>query len=210
MAPVGVSDLLPAMRPFLELAVAAGVERFVLLSSSALPEGGPMMGAIHAWLHQHVPSWVVLRPSWFMQNFSEGQHRLTIDSQGLIYSATGEGRVAFIDAGDIAAVAAQALSAPDFPSGELILTGSVALRYADVARIIGDVLGRPVRHEHVSVEQLARVYVQAGIPEEYASGLAALDLPIAAGSEDRTTGVVQRVTGRPARPFEEFARDLCS
>lgn len=203
VAPVGVVDLLPVMQPFLQQ--AAG-KRFVLLSSSALPEGGPLMGAVHAWLRQHAPHWVVLRPSWFMQNFLEPRHLQTIATNGAIYSATGDGRVAFIDAEDIAAVAAVALSEPDFPSGELILTGPEALSYGEVARIIGEQIGRPISHQNLSVDQLARAYLEAGIPSEYAHGLATLDLPIAAGSEDRTTSEVERVTGRPPTRFRDFAR----
>lgn len=204
VAPPGVSELLPVMQPFLEQALAAGVSRFVLLSSSAIEEGGPFMGVIHSWLHRHAPEWVVLRPSWFMQNFSEGPHRQTLE-QGVIYSATAEGRVAFIDAEDIAAVASVALTAANFPSGELLLTGPEALSYADVAQILGEQLGRPIRHQNLSQPELAQRHEQAGIPAEYAASLAAMDEPIARGAEDRTSGEVERITGRPPTPFADFA-----
>jgi hypothetical protein len=35
--------------------------------------------------------------------------------------------------------------------------------------------------------------------------LAALDEDVSGGSEDRVTGTVERVTGRPARSFRMFA-----
>jgi hypothetical protein len=44
-----------------------------------------------------------------------------------------------------------------------------------------------------------------GISAAYAAVPAALDTDIAAGSEDRVTDTVERVTGRPARGFREFA-----
>ncbi|MGF9758933.1 hypothetical protein AAII07_27415 [Microvirga sp. 0TCS3.31] len=116
VAPSNVAEPLAAMTPFLERALEAGVERFVQLSASSLEEGGPMMGAVHAWLRRYAPCWVVLRPTWFMQNFSEQQHLPTIVEEGVIYSATGDGRVGFIDAEDIAAAAAQALTALDSPT----------------------------------------------------------------------------------------------
>ncbi|MFY0576538.1 NAD(P)H-binding protein [Cystobacter fuscus] len=75
VAPVGDTDPLPSMSAFVERARAAGVRRFVLLSASSLPEGGPAMGGVHRLLRETAPEWTVLRPSWFMQNFSEGQHR---------------------------------------------------------------------------------------------------------------------------------------
>lgn len=206
VSPPGVNDLLPAMQPFLEQALEAGVQRFVLLSSSAIEAGGPLMGAIHAWLHQHAPEWVALRPSWFMQNFSEAHHAQTIAAQDTIFSATGKGRIAFIDAEDIAAVAAVALSDPDFPSGELILTGPQPLSYADVARILSQASGRDIRHENLSEADLADAYQRAGIAEEYAHALAALDGPLAAGAEDRVTPDVERMIGRPPTSFEDFAQ----
>lgn len=104
VAPTDRMEHLPAMRPFLEQAVVRVPGRLVLLSASSLDEGGPMMGAVHAWLHAHAPRWTVLRPSWFMQNFTT-QHVPSILNKGRVYSATENGRVPFIDAADIAAVA---------------------------------------------------------------------------------------------------------
>ncbi|HEV2604757.1 MAG TPA: ergot alkaloid biosynthesis protein, partial [Microvirga sp.] len=66
--------------------------------------GDPMMGEVHAWLATNAPEWAVLRPSWFMQNFSEGPHGRTIREESAIYSATDTGRVGFISADDIAEV----------------------------------------------------------------------------------------------------------
>lgn len=71
------------------MALSSGVRRFVLLSASSLEAGGPMMGQVHAYLQSMAPEWAVLRPSWFMQNFSEQQRLATIRDEGAIYSATG-------------------------------------------------------------------------------------------------------------------------
>lgn len=85
------------------------------------------------------------QPSWFMQNFT-ADHPVAhgIRATGEIVTATGDGRVGFIDAEDIAAVAARALL-DDRPHTEHLITGPEALGYADVARIVTEVLGRPVR-----------------------------------------------------------------
>ncbi|KXG87025.1 hypothetical protein [Agrobacterium bohemicum] len=61
-----------------------------------------MMGQIHEYLADHVPEWTVLRPIWFLQNFSHQQHQITIRQENTIYSATGRGRIGFIEAADIA------------------------------------------------------------------------------------------------------------
>ena len=205
VAPSGVADPLPAMIPFMELAISNGVKRFVLLSASSLEPGGPMMGMVHSWMRDHAPEWVVLRPPWFMQNFSEGQLLAPIRDEGAIYTATGNGRIAFIDAEDIAAVAVEALTRPECASGDMILTGPAALSYDDLATTLSSVLDRPVRHHHLSVAELAERHVShSGLPETYAQTLAAMDANIAAGSEDRITDAVTRMTGRPAQRLADF------
>ncbi|MET3546370.1 uncharacterized protein YbjT (DUF2867 family) [Paenibacillus favisporus] len=62
------------MIPFIRRALDASVKRFVLLSSASIPENGPVFGAVHHYLRQHAPEWAVLRPSYFMQNFTNAGH----------------------------------------------------------------------------------------------------------------------------------------
>lgn len=205
VAPSGVAEPLPVMIPFMELAIRNGIKRFVLLSASSLDAGGPMMGAVHAWLRDHAPEWVVLRPTWFMQNFSDGQHLATIRDEGAIYTATDEGRIGFIDAEDIAAVAVEALTQAECVSGDMILTGPAALSYDAVAQTLSNVLKHPVKHYPLSVDELAARHVaQSGLPKAYAQTLARMDADIAAGSEDRVTDAVTGMAGRPAHTLEEF------
>ena len=205
--PPADSDPAAVMVPFLRQARAAGVHRAVLLSSSAIPEGGPAVGSVHRALPDLIEQWAVLRPSWFMQNFTGTHaHALSIREHGSILTATGSGRVGFIDAEDIAAVAVQALTGEHAPDTDLILTGPEALSYDDIAAIMTKVTGRLVVHRSLSYEQM-RDRLAAEIPEEFAAMLADLDRAIAAGSEDRVTNSVQRLTGRPARTFRAFLED---
>ncbi len=204
VAPTGAADPLDAMRPFIEQAIGAGVARLVLLSSSMLEEGGPLMGAVHAYLKAEAPGWTALRPSWFMQNFSEHQHVETILAEGRIYSATQDGRVPFIDAGDIAAVAAEALVRDDFGNGDLVLTGPETLSYDEVAKMISTAAGRPVAHHRLSIQELTARFETIGIPGGFAQALAGMDGAIAHGAEDRVTDTVEAVTGRKPRTFADF------
>jgi len=203
VAPTDRTEQLPVMRPFLDQAVARVPGRLVLLSASSLAEGGPMMGEVHAWIHAHAPRWTVLRPSWFMQNFTT-QHLPSIINEECVYSATRDGRVPFIDTADIAAVAVEALTNPTLASDDHVLTGPEALTYDEVAKAITDASGRPVRHRRLSVEELAARYAGFGIPHHYASMLAGMDEAIANGTEDRTTMEVPQIIGRPANDLANF------
>ncbi|WP_210583811.1 NAD(P)H-binding protein [Streptomyces sp. GESEQ-35] len=203
--PLGSAVPAATVLPFLERARAAGVRRAVLLSSSAIPAGGPATGEIHLALPDLFDEWAVLRPSWFMQNFTgDHLHAHGIREDGTFWTATGEGRVAFVDADDIAAVAAHALTDDPAPDTDLLITGPEVLSHGEIAATLTAVTGRPVTHRHLGYEQL-RDRLAKSMPAEFAVFLAGLDSAIADGAEDRTTDTVQRITGRPPRTFRAHA-----
>ena len=204
VAPMLAGDPAEVMVPFIERAIARGAQRMVLLSSSAIDEGSQGLGAVHAALRAKAPAWTVLRPSWFMQNFFNPQHHLaqTIARDGVMVTATGRGRVGFIDAADIAAVAVETLLEP--ANAALVLTGPETLSYDDVAAVLSETSDRPIVHRAVSTDEARASMVAAGIPDAYAGFLAALEASIADGTEDRTTDTVLRITGRPPRSFRAF------
>jgi ergot alkaloid biosynthesis protein len=203
--PPGAGDVSAAMTALVQAAMARGARRFVLLSGSPMPEGGPGVGQTHRWLRENTADWAVLRPSWFMQNFSEGQHLAAIRGEGLIYSATEEGRIPFISADDIAACAVAALTSPEPLNRDFILTGPEPISYDTVARRIGEALGRPITHRRVSAEDLAAWYRSIGRPAPLAQMMGIMDTMIAGGAEDRTTDCVQALLGRAPIKFEDFA-----
>lgn len=199
--PVGDPEPVAVMGPFLRAAAAAGVRRAVLLSGAPIAEGGPAIGQVHRILPDLIEQWAVLRPSWFMQNFTGTHvHARSIREEGAIRSATGDGRVGFVDAGDIAAVAFHALTDDRAPDTDLVLTGPEALSYGDIAEIVTDVSGRAVVHHRMSRDHVRDRFAQEMAPE-WAAALADMERDIAAGSEDRVTDVVERVTGRRPRSF---------
>ncbi|MEU7615316.1 NAD(P)H-binding protein [Micromonospora rifamycinica] len=205
IAPTGAAEPAPVMLPFLHRARQAGVRRAVLLSSSAVPAGEHGLGLVHTRLGTLFPEWAVLRPSWFMENFvGDHLHAVTARDAGEIVSATGTGRVGFVDPADIAAVAVRALTDPTSHDTDHLITGPQALSYADVAAILTGVLGHPVRHRAVTEDELAERHTVTGMPSDYARFLASLDTAIAGGAEDRTTATVAEVTGHPPRTFHSF------
>ncbi|WP_052489663.1 NAD(P)H-binding protein [Streptomyces sp. 150FB] len=204
--PTGAYDPAAVMLPFLKRASAAGVRRAVLLSSSAIPAGGPGAGRVHQAVADTFGEWAVLRPSWFMQNFTDRHpHADTIRAEGSILTATGEGRVGFVDADDIAAVAVHALLDATAPNTDLIITGPQALSYGEIAATVARITGRAVHHTPIPYERMRERLAAAGIPAEFAALLAGMDRSIADGAEDRTTGTVEAITGRPPRSFAAYA-----
>lgn len=195
------------MIDFVKLAQQRGIARFVLLSASVLEPGGPGTGMVHGFLADNAAEWAVMRPGWFMQNFTEGQNIGTIREEGAIYSAVGDGRIAFINAEDIAAGAVAALTAKAAPNADFVLTGPRALSYDEAAALISEASGRAIVHRRVSVEEMAEKHKARGLAPFASQMLAMMDVALSNGAEDRITDGVQKLTGRAPISFEDFVRD---
>ncbi len=206
LPPPGVFGRLPLLEPFLAAAKSAGVRRLVLLSTSV----DNVMG--HADVHKAVldaaPEYAILRPSWFMQNLI-GQHPIArgIRERGEIATATGDGRIGFVHIADIAAVAVETLLADEPPNRDYLITGPEALSYGEVAKLIDEVAGYPVRFVPLTPEQNRARWTAFGLPAESVDYAVELDKQLAVGLEDRVSSTVPDLTGRPARSFREFARE---
>ncbi|MEE1938995.1 NAD(P)H-binding protein [Streptomyces sp. TRM 70361] len=209
VAPVGRTDPAALVEPFLAAAVRAGVRRVVLLSSSAIAAGDPGLGEVETLVRSAVPRWAVLKPSWFMQNLT-GAHPLAegVRATGELVTAAGDGRLALVDARDIAAVAATLLldggDGGGRESAEYLVTGPEALSYGDAAALLTEVTGTPVRHVGVTAGELAARLTAAGFDPGFAGVLAALDTLVRDGKQDFTADTVERLTGRPPRSLRAF------
>ena len=146
----------------------------------------------------------ILRPAWVMQNFTD-DHLPVIN--GTITVPSGGGSEAFVDAADIAAVAAETLLDPGAHAGaRYALTGPKALTFDDVAVIIAAASGQPVVYKDIDQEAWISGAIAAGVPADYAVMLRWLTGVIMAGDGSVPTGDVEIVTGRPPASFEAFAR----
>ncbi len=193
---------------FLDLAENAGVRHVTYLSTYGSEQAPPEidiraveldLGRRSSFTHS------ILRPAWVMQNFSD-EHLPLIG--GAITVPTGGGMEAFVDADDIAAVAVETLVNPDAHAGaEYAPTGPQSLTVGEVAAIIASVIGRPVTHNDIDPDVWINGAVKAGfVPADYAAMLRWLTGTIIAGNGSRPNGDIEKVTGRPATRFEDFAR----
>nr|AET79194.1 agroclavine dehydrogenase [Claviceps paspali] len=203
-----VADPAPPVIKFIDLAREKGVKRFVLLSASIIEKGGPAMGSIHAHLDSLAGiSYAVLRPTWFMENFSTaGEFQFeTMAKENNIYSAAEDGKIPFISTVDIARVAFRALTADSIDAKDLVLVGPELLTYDDVAKTLSKVLGRDITHVRVTEAALAEKRRESGVPADIADMIASMDLIVRSGAEDRMNTAVKDFTGVEPRSFAEFA-----
>lgn len=205
MLPTGSLAIKELLVPVIEAAAARGA-KVVLLSvlGADADDEIPYRQAELALEREGTP-WVVLRPNWFSDNFHTFW-KPGID-HGVIALPAGEGKSSFIDARDIAASAAAALTTDRFDGRAFDLTGPQALGYADAAAILSTLLGKPVAYQAIDDDAFVAMLTGAGVPEAYGRFLASIFYPVREGWTARVTDAVETLTGRPPRSVESYAKD---
>ncbi|MEU6154834.1 NAD(P)H-binding protein [Actinosynnema sp. NPDC047251] len=192
---------LPIDPAFVHEAVDQGVRRIVLLSSRGIEEmGDERLLAAERDLKASGADWTIVRADWFDQNFDEGFFRPAVEA-GALAVPLGDTPQAFVDADDIAAVAAVALTTPGHEGRTYEVTGPRALSFAEAFALIGEAAGRRLAFD--------------GTPDGYRAQQRGLGMPaeqtegeIAAFARLRpatTTEAVPEVTGRTAIDFADYA-----
>ena len=209
--PAMVEDPAPIVAPFLAAARRAEVRKVVLVSSmgAGFPEEPPESGRrkLEALVRDSGLDWTILRPSGFLQNFSEG-FLLPAVRGGAIPNPAGDGEVAMVDAGDIAAVAAAVLTGGARHGGQVYdVTGPSLIDFAEIAEIIARAADRPVVIRPMSSPQFLAMLEGAGVPSDYAAMLLRDQEAIRDGAAETVSDTVQRLVGRRARSLVEYAAD---
>jgi uncharacterized protein YbjT (DUF2867 family) len=209
-APPGYTNQDALLIPFWEAAKSAGVTKVVMMSAMGADASDetPMRKAELA-LERSGLSWNVIRPNWFMQNFHTfWLHGITM--QNAILLPVGDAKTSFIDARDIAAVAATLLTTTSHENQAFDLTGGSSLTHADVASILSDTLEREIRFQDVTPDQLRPGLLAAGLPADYVEFLLLILSYLKAGYAERVTPHVQAITGQAPRTFAQYAHDFRS
>jgi uncharacterized protein YbjT (DUF2867 family) len=195
----GLEETLENMR-------SAGVERVVLLSSSAAP-GGDLTNAVASYhilseraVRKSGLAWTFLQPNSFMTNTFQWIPQLRTGDR--IRAPFANVAVATIDPADVGAVAARALVSADLEGRSLRLSGPNALRPADRVRTLGTALGRDLQFEAVP-DDVARKEMTESMPVEYVDAFFSF---FTDGTIDETTvqPTVREVLGREPRSFAEW------
>lgn len=194
------------LAPALERARSMGVSHVVFLSVQGV-ERLPILphARIEAWLRDSGLGWSFLRAAFFDQNLTQVHARAVRERDELVMPA-GRGRTAFVDAEDVAAVAAQVLADPQrHGNAAWTLTGSEALTYGEVAGIMTAVLGRPIRYRQPGLLKYAlRAHRDLGLPPAMVAATSAVYTTARLGLAAGLSSDVERVLGRPPTTMAAF------
>ncbi len=193
---------------FVTQAVRAGVERFVVLSGRGIDhaEGrfGPGMVEAERAVAASGVGWTVLRANNFNQNFTEDlwHEPLLAGRLALPMGAVGE---SFVDVHDIAEVAALTLTGDGHFGQVYELSGPESLTFAEAVRVISKVSGRTIEYVELSPAEYQAEVLAEGYPAEVAELLGVMFELMRAGNLTAPTDTVEKLLGRPATTFAEYA-----
>ncbi|MFI7581026.1 NmrA family NAD(P)-binding protein [Kocuria kalidii] len=206
--PPRLADIAEDMAPALVAARAGGVRHVVLLSVQGAGHV-PVLphAALERWLRRSGMDWTFLRPSYFDQNLST-VFAADIRERDQVVVPAGNGRTAFVDAHDVAAVAAAVLLDPAAHAGRIWTpTGAEALTWTEAAARLSTVLGRTISYRRPGVAAYLRhARTTLGMDRGMAVTTALIHATARLGVAGHLTDDVRIVTGRAPTSLAAFAR----
>jgi uncharacterized protein YbjT (DUF2867 family) len=194
---------------FVETAQAQGVAQVVYLSQLAADPHSPVRflryhGAVEAALMNSTVGWTFVRPNLILQAYLPFAPMI---AAGVMQAPIGDAAVSVVDARDIAAVAAAALTEDGHVDKTYTVTGPAAVTHVEIATELGNAIGRPVRFESIPPEAFLAALTGAGMPEWQAEGLVEDYAHYDRGEASAVSSDVAQVTGTGPRSLDAFARD---
>ena len=193
---------------FIDAAASAGV-RHVVKQSGIMPEiDSPfrfarMHGEIERHLEESGMAFTHLRAGEFMHSYF--RQVPSIIKAGALFLPMADARIASIDVGDIADVAADVLTGSGHEGRIYPITGPEALTMVEVAAKLSTATGMPIRYVDVSPEDFRSARLAAGAPPYLVEGLVELFAERRKGKEATVWPTMENVFGRRPSSFDEFA-----
>ncbi|MEM7432621.1 MAG: NAD(P)H-binding protein [Pseudomonadota bacterium] len=202
LAVPGATD---SIQLFVNKAVSNGVTRLVLLSGRGEAEAQACEKIVQA----SGVEWTIVRSSWFMQNFSEGEF-LQMVLSGTIALPAADVPEPFMDVNDLADVAVAALTESGHAYKTYEVTGPRLLTFSELAKEISDATSRDVEFVRIPADAFAQGIAESGIPENIAWLLNYLFDSVLDGRNAYLTDGVQRALGREPADFAAFAERIAA
>ena len=161
--------LIDATAYFAQASKEAGLDGVVNMSQISAREDSKSHAARDHWIAERVFDWsgvptAHIRPTFFAQWLTYPLSRKHILERGVISLPLGNGRHAPIAAEDQARFIAAVLADPAPHKGKVYpLFGPVEMDQAGIAKAVGEVIGRPVGYEPISIEAYRQRLESAGV-----------------------------------------------
>ncbi|GAB3274215.1 SDR family oxidoreductase [Kineosporia babensis] len=201
-------DRVQQHRNVVDAARAAGVQHLVYSSGIRADDPSWMLGADHRATEDAIKdaglTYTFLRNGWYIENYLTSL--ASARESGVFAAAVGEARVAAAGRRDYAEALGAVIAGQGHEGRTYTLAGDQDFTYADIAAAMGEVLGRPVVYQAIAPAQYPQILVAAGMDEQTAGFLTALDQNIAAGVLAHAGDDLSRLIGHPTMSLVEGLR----
>ncbi len=185
------------------LAKELGVKKIVLLSGKGEVEAE----ACEAIVKNSGVEYTIVRASWFNQNWSESFFLDPILS-GEVALPMSNVLIPFVDANDIAEVAATVLLDNDYNGKTIEVTGPELITFKDIIHTISTVTNRNLNFHEITLEQYIEGMRQMQLPEDVIWLIEYLFSNVLTNpNNQKISKDIEQVLGRKARTFLEYARE---
>jgi NAD(P)H dehydrogenase (quinone) len=208
-------DMLRQSKAVIDAAEEFGIEHIVHLGAMAPADTDLPQFGWHRFVERYIEAsnlgWTHLAPNMFMQNLlgrNSMWELLGSSGAGDLLSFFGDARIGWVDAEDIARVAATILRSPAPHSGDKYDLSVEARSVPEIASILTEVLGKPYRSAHRSPDDFLEAVLKAGMDPNYARGahrtLGLFSKNAVVGQADVNENI-ETILGRKATTWREFA-----
>lgn len=188
----------------------ANVEHIVRCSARGASIEAPVtMGRLHGQVDQIIKTsnvpYTIIQPASFYQNIFESLQ--SIQRENAIYGATGDGKNAYIDVRDIAAVGVASILEPNHTNKTYVVTGGEVISTGEMAEELSLQLRRKIGYIDMPSEKLNQAYLSYGLSPWLANALIELSDITRKGYLASSTDDVEKVLGRKPITFKQFVTD---
>jgi len=145
----------------------------------------------------------ILRPNGFLQNIAT-YNAPSIRAQGAFYASMGDAKVSYLDVGDIAVVAVEALQGGAHSGKTYELHGPEAISNHELAKRISKVAGRTVNYVDIPESAQREAMLGLGMPEWQVTALLELQQYYKQGGGAKTDSLLKTLTGRESVTLDQY------
>ena len=199
---LAIPSAVPAIEAFTSLAVEQGIQKMVLLSGRGEKEAQ----ACEQIVMNAGADWTIVRSDWFNQNFSESFFLDPIKA-GQVALPRGEALIPFVDIDDIADIVVESLLDDKHIGQVYELTGPRLLTFEQATSEISKVTGRDIQFHSITMEEYTTMLREHHVPEDFIWLVKYLFTEVLDGRNSTITNDVEKVLGRKAKDFADYARE---
>lgn len=152
-------------------------------------------------------TYTIVQPGRYMQHFVPQWAKILNDGVVSMPFSTKQ-QFNIVDLADLAEACAVVAASDKYHFGTFELAGPEALSHEDVAKIMGDLIGKPVRAEQVSLEAMAEKARAAGASEDRIEQMIAMNSHYDHHGFRGNPVILEHLLGRPATRLKDYLKTL--